>query len=413
MDWQSADGVARILVGDCLQRLRDLPDCSVQCCVTSPPYWGLRDYGNDAQLGLESTPEKYVENMVAVFREVHRILRKDGTLWLNLGDCYAGSWGNYGGKNRGKGKQREILTGSKSHNPAYDELADWRPPTSNKIKGIKPKDLVGIPWRVAFALQAEGWWLRQDVIWHKLNPMPESVTDRCTKAHEYVFLLTKSERYYYDAEAVKEAFADERQGNPGKYRWKYGEGAGKGKGSTSLLKDDGMVHGWNADGKATGRNRRSVWKVSTKPYKGAHFATMPPDLVEPCILAGTSEAGCCESCGAPVKRATQKNRVATRPGRQSKYGTPDEDIRGGSETLRERHIVQTTTTGWLPSCECKAGVIPCIVLDPFGGSGTTVAVAAKLGRRGICCELNPEYVKLAIERITPNLPSAKHPLLKG
>ena len=300
----------------------------------------------------------YVSGMVEVFREVRRVLRDDGVLWLNLGDSY-----------------------------------------------IAGKQLGGVPWRVALALQDDGWVLRQDVIWHKPSPMPESVTDRCTKAHEYVFLLAKSERYYFDAEAIK--VDSKTAGKPGGFNGCQAIGMNrKPSGNQILDKSQSYV-------RPALTNRRSVWKVSTKPYKGAHFATMPPDLVEPCILAGTSESGCCESCGAPVKRATQKNRVATRPGRQSKYGTPDEDIRGGSETLRERHIVQTTTTGWLPSCDCKAGVIPCLVLDPFGGSGTTVAVAAKLGRRGVCCELNPEYVKLAIERIAPNLPSAKHPLLKG
>jgi len=212
--------------------------------------------------------------MVEVFREVRRVLREDGTLWLNLGDSYAGN-ATSGGPNRNDGGPAVRVAG-----------------VPTKIgENLKPKDLCGIPWRVALALQADGWYLRQDIIWHKPNPMPESVTDRCTKSHEYVFLMAKSQRYYYDAETIQEAFADDRMGNPGKYKWAYGSGSGKGKGETSLLKEDGMVHGWNQDGAACGRNRRSVWTVCTKPYSGAHFAVMPPDLVKPCILAGCPEGG--------------------------------------------------------------------------------------------------------------------------
>jgi DNA modification methylase len=246
--------IARILVGDALERLQGVPDGSVQTCVTSPPYWGLRDYGNDGQLGLEPTPDEYVANMVAVFREVRRVLADDGTLWLNLGDSYAGG---------GRG-------GLQGHSP----------------EGLKPKDLVGIPWRVAFALQADGWWLRQDIIWHKPNPMPESVTDRCTKAHEYVFLLSKSARYFYDAPAVSESAV-----TPAGVTWQQRKAAGvasnnrgasqvgnvrtHGSGDHNLTRQDGQ------------RNRRSVWTIATKPYSGAHFAVMPADLVEPCILAGS------------------------------------------------------------------------------------------------------------------------------
>ena len=413
MDWQSADGVARILVGDCLQRLRDLPDCSVQCCVTSPPYWGLRDYGNDAQLGLESTPEKYVENMVAVFREVHRILRPDGTLWLNLGDSYFSTI-------KGDNRSREQKLSSSSLNLASDksqarsqhDISGVRLVNAGSLP-IKPKDLVGIPWRVAFALQADGWWLRQDLIWHKPAPMPESVTDRCTKAHEYVFLLAKNERYFYDAEAIKEAVAPAsiERAAYGLNSRNSGFSKDARTGSSFEKTRTGVTIGEAGFVNPAGRNRRSVWKVSTKPYKGAHFATMPPDLVDPCILAGTSEAGCCEACGAPLYRQTNKTKLKrNRPNAYTKRTGKDGT---GNSCANDVAGVAIETTGWLPSCDCNAGVIPCLVLDPFGGSGTTVAVAAKLGRRGVCCELNPEYVKLAIERITPNLPSAKHPLLKG
>jgi DNA modification methylase len=341
-----------ILIGDCRARLKELPDESVHCVVTSPPYFGLRDYGTatweggnditcnhrkvvdadfavatstlgggkkttghlqegfssvcgrcgarriDSQLGLEQTPDAYVAELVAVFREVRRVLRGDGTCWLNLGDSYAGSWGNYGGKNRGAGTQRIIRNGSQVPNKAYDDLAHWRPPTAGKLgPGIKPKDLIGIPWRVAFALQADGWWLRQDIIWSKPNPMPESVTDRCTKAHEYLFLLTKSARYFYDAEAIKEPAIS---GDPRK------------------------------------PNKRSVWEVATQPFAEAHFATFPPDLIEPCIKAGCPDGG--------------------------------------------------------------------TVLDPFGGAGTTGLVADRLGRNAILIELNPEYANMAERRLRGDSP---------
>tara|TARA_Y100000296_G_scaffold46090_1_gene52883 strand:+ start:980 stop:1960 length:981 start_codon:yes stop_codon:yes gene_type:complete len=264
-----------ILVGDCLQRLRELPNESVHCAITSPPYWGLRDYGVDAQIGLEPTPDEYVAQLVAVFREVRRVLRDDGTLWLNIGDSYAGSWGNQGRKQE-RGTQRpingEML--SKVHDNRYPSQGS----NTGKIpegSGLKPKDLIGIPWRVAFALQADGWYLRQDIIWSKPNPMPESVTDRCTKAHEYIFLLSKSLRYYYDAEAIAEEAAFPNGPN-GKVRSPFGQGFAAGR----------------SDGTTTGvRNKRSVWTVTTKPFSGAHFATFPPDLIEPCIKAGCPKDG--------------------------------------------------------------------------------------------------------------------------
>jgi len=271
---------------DCLSGLRTLPDGFANTCVTSPPYYGLRDYGHDGQIGLEETPEAYVAKLVEVFREVRRVLRDDGTLWLNLGDSYAGSWGNYGGQNRGKGTQRKITNGSKSHQTSYDGLEKWRPPTTNP-PGLKPKDLIGIPWRVAFALQADGWYLRQDIIWHKPNPMPESVTDRCTKAHEYIFLLSKSARYYYDVEAVKEAASESsgwaRQRENGIDTWKYNDTperiASTGVNNKGTFGEKGM------------RNRRSVWTIATQPYSGAHFATYPQELIEPCIKAGCPTDG--------------------------------------------------------------------------------------------------------------------------
>jgi DNA modification methylase len=294
--------------GDALEVLKTLPDSSVHCCVTSPPYWGLRDYGHDGQIGLESTPEAYAARMVEVFREVRRVLRDDGTCWVNLGDSYASSPSS-------GGAQSSVLTGGE--HKRTPRMPYHRP------KALKPKDLVGIPWRVAFALQADGWYLRQDIIWHKPNPMPESVRDRCTKAHEYIFLLSKSERYYFDAEAIAEPAINAGKvvtNNNGKNGQMGDFGATRG----GFMRPEGVTV------KDT-RNKRSVWTVTTKPYKGAHFATFPPDLIEPCIKAGCPEGG--------------------------------------------------------------------TVLDPFAGSGTTLAVATKLGRNSIGIELNAEYIELARARI--------------
>ena len=256
------DESVTIYQGDCKESMRLMSDQSVNCCVTSPPYWGLRDYGVEGQLGLEKTPEEYVANLVSVFREVKRVLRDDGTLWLNLGDSYNGSGKGPAGSNSQLGNIVE--------KQAMNNKSD--------VAGLKPKDIVGIPWRVAFALQADGWYLRQDIIWHKPNSMPESVTDRCTKAHEYIFLLSKKAKYYYDNEAIKEKASpdktlrdrDTTKLNNTPSRTKMG----------GLVKNDYET-----------RNKRSVWTVNTKPYKGAHFATFPPKLITPCILAGCPKGG--------------------------------------------------------------------------------------------------------------------------
>jgi DNA modification methylase len=248
----------------------------------------LRDYGVEEQMGLEKTPEEYVSKMVEVFREVKRVLRDDGTLWLNLGDSYAGSWGNYAPT--GQGDQRPKNT-ERWQRRAYEGKTDWRPPTSNKHEGLKPKDLVGIPWMVAFALRADGWYLRQDIIWHKPNCMPESVKDRCTKAHEYIFLLSKSLKYYYDAEAIKEPIAAstvERAKSKNNASTRKDKGAAQWQSGLTPEQQDKWYS--NID-KNTVRNKRSVWTVTTKPFKGAHFAVFPPDLIEPCILAGCPVGG--------------------------------------------------------------------------------------------------------------------------
>jgi len=271
----------RILIGDCRERLRELPDASVHCCVTSPPYFGLRDYGHEGQMGLEPTPDEFVAGMVEVFREVRRVLRDDGTLWLNIGDSYAVN----GWKQTGRGDQGGACSSSRL-GPKKNGLPNNAKITGQKIRletGHKPKDLIGIPWMLAFALRADGWYLRQDIIWSKSNPMPESVRDRCTKAHEYLFLLSKGPRYHYDAEAIAEPAIHAGavvMNNAGKNSemGKFGQTRG------GFLKEGGVTV------KDT-RNRRSVWEVATQPFSGAHFATYPPALIEPCILAGCPAGG--------------------------------------------------------------------------------------------------------------------------
>jgi len=262
---------AQILNGDCIEMMKTLPDQSVNCCVTSPPYFGLRDYGHDGQIGLEETPEAFVQKMVEVFREVNRVLRDDGTLWLNLGDSYAGS---------GKCRNGD---GSPNVDPLSKQATSAGTIIGKLIKShtpdCKPKDLIGIPWRVAFALQADGWYLRQDIIWHKPNPMPESVTDRCTKAHEYIFLLSKSARYFYDAPSIEEDAKWERWGNQTENKKHIGTARHLGGKTFAELPIRDK------------KNKRSVWSVPTKSYSGAHFATFPPNLIRPCILAGCPTGG--------------------------------------------------------------------------------------------------------------------------
>jgi DNA modification methylase len=382
-----------IYQGDCLEVLRTLPDESIHCCVTSPPYWGLRDYGVDGQLGLEPTPDEYVAKMVEVFREVKRVLKPEGTLWLNLGDTYAA--------NRGYQVPQTKDAGTKRDSKEFNHMSM----NSGQI-GLKPKDLVGIPWRVAFALQADGWWLRSDIIWKKGNPMPESVTDRPTKAHEYIFLLTKSERYYYDNEAIKEPVAKSTIG-----RGKVDFGGKKGR-EYIPQKGDPNYRGGNEQWGRTfdytvscvnGRNKRTVWTIATKPFSEAHFATFPPEIPETCIKAGTSERGCCSKCGSPWERVVERKRLKRnefapsdpryRPNvYQGAYG----DINGKGDA----GYVETSTIGWQPTCTCGINeTVPCTVLDPFAGAGTTLWVAEQLGVNSIGVELNPEYCEIIRHRM--------------
>lgn len=306
-----------ILEGNNLETLKTIADCTVNCCVTSPPYFGLRDYGLppvtfpdgwSGEHGQEPTVELYVQHEVDIFREVRRVLRDDGTLWLNLGDSYCNS-------NEYARAQPDFQRKGRNDAPAND-----RDLSKLHEAGIKTKDLIGIPWRVAFALQSDGWYLRQDIIWAKPNPMPESITDRCTKSHEYIFLFAKSEKYYFDNEAIKEPCTTFDNSIRDRDNTKLNNVPGRSK------------EGGLKTNNYTMRNKRDVWTVSTKPYTGAHFATFPPELIKPCILAGCPKGG--------------------------------------------------------------------IVLDPFGGSGTTGMVAFQNQREYILCELNPEYVKLEKERIS-------------
>ena len=410
---------SRLLCGDVLDVIKTLPDQSVQCAVTSPPYFGLRDYGVDGQIGLEETPEAYIAKMVEVFAEVKRVLRDDGTLWLNIGDSYAGSGGP------GNQYDNKASHGFKGEFQKYDN-------PNRVVTGLKPKDLIGIPWMLAFALRADGWYLRQDIIWHKPNPMPESVTDRCTKAHEYIFLLSKSARYHIDMDAIAEPaqkwigaageFGRKNEGPlvPGQsakqHRQRKPAGWDTEKRSHGTVHQDGRapeVEYSEIDG-AT-RNRRSVWTIATAPYSGAHFATYPPALVEPCIKAGTSERGCCPKCGAPWERVTKPTpeyaeklrRANDRGDWYARAGTNEKRDDGTKQGKLEGGVhKETVTTGWQPTCKCVAGdPVPCTVLDPFSGSATTGAVALRLGRSYIGIELNPKYIKLSEERLSKvNLP---------
>ena len=482
--WEN--GITRLYQGDA--RALPLPDESVHCVVTSPPYWGLRDYKLEPQvwggssgcahtwdrelletetlpgravtasckgcrawlgtLGLEPTVEMYIAHLVEVFREVRRVLRKDGTVWLNLGDAYAndGKWGGATG-----GKQAYLPDSGREMNGRQ-----------KRATGLKPKDLIGLPWRVAFALQTDGvadvkalgviervrtdildeymergetppdrvlavlerldaeyakakgdsWWLRSDIVWEKPNPMPESITDRPTRAHEYVFLLTRTARYFYDGEAIREPAQNGWPGDFAPRRDERQDENGLGSKRTDKQRGHSRRHaGFNdrwdampkADQQSMGANKRTVWTIATEPYKGSHFATYPEKLVEPCILAGTSEKGVCGECGAP------RNRVVNRRFKPQGDVSEEKGIRSaGSQKPLDasngwsgypRGTTEAETLGWQPTCDHNAPVVPATVLDPFVGSGTTLAVAQRLGRLSLGVDLNPNYLDMAAKRI--------------
>jgi DNA modification methylase len=481
-----ADQPVTILHGDARSLLRALPGASIACCVTSPPYWQLRNYsgrpltwggsagcahvwgamqrgrrtdilpadvtslrtrvgtdvrqegaGTDGgrhcvrcgawlgQLGLEPSPELYVRHIVEVLREVRRTLRAGGTLWLNLGDSYAAN----GGERRCGSSDSFIRRGA--------------PPVARPQPALKPKDLIGVPWRVAFALQqpwltcrgcgnenhattwgrwpdgrmicpgcresceAEvsepGWWLRAEVIWNKPAAMPESVRDRPTRSHEAVFLLAKSERYFYDADAVREPHSMKPQRRLVPRNSARDRAMRPDRKYLYALRENPAV-----EGHPLGRNRRTVWTIATRPYRGAHFATFPPALVEIPILAGTSAKGCCPECHAPWRRMVERTRVAPID-YEGKYAEapPQSAARRVEANLRARRAAggdhdnpfpAPVTVGWQPTCSHQTAPVPDTVLDPFAGSGTTLAVARQLGRSAIGIELNAQYVELALAR---------------
>jgi len=432
-----------LLSGDCRDVLPTLAANSVHCVVTSPPYYGLRDYGTaqwdggdaecdhrqpvgqrqdvgreqvdgfhgssviselktrhyngscgkcgarrvDRQIGLEASPDEYLATMVAVMREVRRVLRPDGTLWLNVGDSYSGN-GTMGRNDAGRNFTGGGGNTLGSGNPGFQ---------GNVSRGAKPKDLLLMPARLALALQADGWWVRSAIVWSKPNPMPESVTDRPTSAYEHVFLLTKSARYFWDAEAVREPQTEgtiERFGNGNAPR-------------KPAVKQGGTDRQWREPVGVlpNGRNLRNVWTIATHAYPQAHFATYPPELAGRCIRAGTSERGCCAACGAPWRRTVDKAFIPQ----------PDVSLARGVrlETQHDaanqwpgtpRGTTSATTTGWSASCACAAGVVPATVLDCFAGAGTTLLVADRLQRNAVGIELNAAYTTMAMDRVRADAP---------
>lgn len=443
----------KVHIGDALDVLRGFPDRSVHMIVTSPPYWGLRDYGTgewvggdpecdhkkggrsqaqlegstlvgskrnvgnqlegfksvcprcgaervDRQIGLEESPDQYVERLVGVFREARRVLRDDGTLWLNLGDSYASSGQS------GKIGSQSCLNNGKGINPKHSNLSFGRDPTPD---GLKTKDLVGIPWMVAFALRADGWYLRSDIIWHKPNPMPESVQDRPTKAHEYIFLLSKSKRYFYDAEAIKDPIKDVSlarldRGNSAQHKNVNGA---PGQSPHSIMQPRANKRFGSAPGRndarkqyrpqSSGANKRSVWSITTKPYSESHYAVFPPDLIEPCIKAGTSEYGVCAECGTPWERVIDKESqsipVKDRNGRVGHNGGPPQQSGWFWQAPKIRGEY------WQPGCQCNAETTPAVVLDPFMGSGTTAMVCEALDRDWVGIDLDESNLMLVDDRL--------------
>lgn len=322
-------------------------------------------------LGLEPTPDLYVQHLVEIFREVRRVLRRDGTVWCNLGDSYAAS-----PKGNLNGQDKSGLTSTRTQENS--------PVGVSKITaGLKPKDLLGMPWRLAFALQADGWWLRSDIIWSKPNPMPESVTDRPTKAHEFLFLLSKAANYYYDTDAIRDPALNVEWPGIGP---KHGE-----SGERLTNRDRAYAEGMEA---RAGRNKRTVWEIPTEPYPEAHFATYPQKLVEPCILAGSSEKGCCPECGAPWERVVEASGGTM--GRS--WHDHRDDLVVGQRKF-DPGGYQRRETGWKPSCAHGLTPVPATVLDIFAGSGTTLLVAQRLGRNGVGIELSEEYCRLAVRRL--------------
>ena len=365
----------KILVGNNMDKLKEIDDSTVDCVVSSPPYFGLRDYGVEGQFGLEETLEEYIDKTVLLFEELRRVLKPQGTVWWNLGDSYANKSSAWGGRGKNSILNNTGLKDKQRRNTIVPE-------------GLKAKDLMMIPARVAIALSENGWYLRSEIIWHKPNPMPESVKDRPTSAHEKIYLFAKNKKYYYDADAIREKAKTKptiRNKSAEGYQADYAKGKRFSEGERTY-----------GNGYA---NKRNVWTVTTKPFKGAHFAVFPPDLIEPCIKAGSSEHGCCSECGNPYERDTKVVSVPQRTTRDNMVGV----IPGRDKTSRmnskEMESLVREEIGWIATCKCNADVVKSVVLDPFGGSGTTGLVANNLGRDAILIELNEEYVEIAKKRI--------------
>lgn len=416
----------KILQGHVLEQLKQLLDESIDCCVTSPPYWGLRDYGTEpvwwpevkymffgveitvpsmiCSLGLEKTPEQFIGHMVLIFRQVKRVLKPAGTCWVNMGDSYTS-----GARDRTPEQciANSNITGKDSIVAGAKQI--------NKIKdGNKPKDLVGIPWMLAFALRADGWYLRQDIIWHKPNPMPESVTDRCTKAHEYIFLLTKSPKYYYDAEAIKEDASTNSHARYARVKEEHKSIPDAKKNGLRPRKlavaDTGIKTNTSfyeaMKDMVDKRNKRSVWTINPQAFPEAHFATFPVELPELCIKAGSSQHGCCANCGKPWERILEKSKGENKTFNGSSFtnGKTLLAAEQNSKVGTGQRTCKTETLGWQPSCKCKdAGIVPAVVLDPFSGAATTFLVAQKLNRSAIGIELKPEYIKISDKRLRKEL----------
>jgi DNA modification methylase len=357
--------------------------------VTSPPYYSLRDYGVDGQIGLEDTPDEYVQRLVGVFREVRRVLRDDGTVWLNLGDSY---------NNRTKVR-------TTNHQPALNRFVDagWAETSaagavrmSLTANGLKEKDLIGVPWMVAFALRADGWYLRQEIIWAKTAPMPESVRDRCTRAHEQVFMLSKRPTYFYDQEAIKQPSSDPGRENGRDGRDEDERARPPGSRPRTLARRDYREHG---------ANRRSVWTLGPEPYADAHFAVMPGRLAQDCLLAGSSEM-CCGTCGAPWERVVERTSMVVREG-PGRAGLKDAATGATSRTATTGTMLEpptSRTVGWRASCEHDDPSGSSVVLDPFSGAGTTGVQALRAGRSYVGVELNAGYAELARNRIRDDAP---------
>jgi DNA modification methylase len=369
-----------IICGDALSSLKQVPDKVIQTCITSPPYWGLRDYGVKGQLGLEKNPAEYVEKIVEIAKEVRRVLRDDGTFWLNLGDTYHGGGGIWKPKPDPKDTKKGRIN------------TDWR----RKIEGLKNKDLIGIPWRVAFALQEDGWYLRSDIIWSKKNPMPESTRDRPTKSHEYIFLLAKNSQYYYDRHAIMEEAVTKNTTDLGitdtsETQWN-GENIGLKEHHEKYREDD----------ESNRRNKRSVWEINTQPYPETHFAVYPTALIEPCILAGSADQAC-PVCRAPWKRIIKREETSKDEDTESwrTQENPGFGVRRPPEPNQPGAYYTGRTVGWEPTCDCEDndGSASSIVLDPFTGSGTTGLVALQHRRWFLGIEISQEYCDLIKKRL--------------